>query len=98
VSLSRSEEVRLSNDHIAKRAQRLRFVSRVPMLCECSDPDCEAIVLVGPERYAELRDTGFFTAPDHRVDDAEAALREDGYWLQRPLKAAAREQARPDDR
>jgi hypothetical protein len=96
VSLSRSEEVRLSNDHIAKRAHRLRFVSRVPMLCECSDPGCDAIFLVGPERYAELRGTGFFTAPDHPVDGSEPALLEGGFWLQQPLKAAAQEQARPD--
>jgi hypothetical protein len=88
VRLSRSEEVRSSNDHIAERALRLRFVSRVPMLCECSAPDCQAIVLVGLERYGELRETGFFTAPDHTVEDAQPALQEDAFWLQRPLTRA----------
>jgi hypothetical protein len=85
VKLSRSEEVRASNDHIAERAVRLRFVSRVPMLCECSDPHCQSMLLVALERYDELREIGFFTTPDHTVDDAEPALREDGYWVQRPL-------------
>lgn len=84
VNLSRSEEVRASNDHIAERAVRLHFVSRVPMLCECSDPSCHSILLIGLERYAELRDEGFFSAPGHAIDDAEPGLREDGYWLHRP--------------
>lgn len=85
MTLSRSEEVRSSNDHIAERAVGLRFVSRVPMLCECSDPRCQSIFLIGLERYDELRDTGFFTAPDHGIEDAEPAEREGAYWLQRPL-------------
>ena len=94
VRLSRSEEVRSSNDRIAERALRLRFVSRVPMLCECSDERCQAIVLVGLDRYAELRESGFFTAPDHAVDDAEPAVREGGYWLQRPAGDPARRDRR----
>jgi hypothetical protein len=94
VRLSRSEEVRSSNDRIARRAVRLRFVSRVPMLCECSDQRCQAIVLVGLERYDELRETGFFTAPDHEVDDAEPALREESYWVQRPVGDRAHRDSR----
>lgn len=84
--LSRSEEVRSSNEHIAERAVRLHFVSRVPMLCECSDPRCQAIILVGLDRYHELQDSGFLTAAQHAIEDAEPALREDGFWLQRPLE------------
>lgn len=90
VHLSRSEEVRTSNDHIAERAVRLHFVSRVPMLCECSDPSCRSILLIGLERYDELRDAGFFTAPGHTVDDAAPELREDGYRLHRPHGPSAR--------
>lgn len=82
--LSRPEEVRSSNDHVAERAVRLHFVSRVPMLCECSDPGCQAIILIGLERYDELRESGFFTAVGHTIENAGPALREDGYWLQRP--------------
>lgn len=81
--LTRPEDVRGSNDRIAERAAKLRFVSRVPMLCECGDPDCQTIILIGLDRYQELRETGFFTTADHTIDDAEPALREDGYWLQR---------------
>lgn len=95
VQLSRSEEVRSSNDHIAERAVRLRFVSRVPMLCECSDAGCRSIILVGLDRYQELRASGFFTTPGHTIDDAEPALERDGYWLQRPLmRGGGRSRAR----
>ena len=73
VNLSRSEEVRASNDRIAERAVRLRFVSRVPMLCECSDPGCRSIVLIGLDRYAELRKLGFLTAPAHPLEDVGPA-------------------------
>jgi hypothetical protein len=94
VNLSRSEEVHSSNDHIAERAVSLRFVSRVPMLCECSDPRCQSIILIGLERYGDLRETGFFTAPDHTIDGAEPGLREDGWWLHEPPRGSARSQAR----
>ena len=83
VSLSRSEEVRSSNDHIAERARRLRFVSRMPMLCECSDPRCRHIFLIDLDGYAALRNTGFFTVPTHAVEDAEPAYQESDYWVQR---------------
>ena len=85
VRLSRSEEVRSSNEHIADRAVRLRFVSRVPMLCECGDPRCQMIMLIGLARYHQLRESGFITAPDHTIEDAEPVLREDGYRLHRSL-------------
>jgi hypothetical protein len=80
--LTRSEQVRSSNDRIAERAVRLHFVSRVPLLCECSDRGCESIILIALERYAELRPRGFLTAPDHAVSGGTPELREDGYWLQ----------------
>jgi hypothetical protein len=81
--LTRSEQVRVSNERIAKRAVRLRFVSRVPMLCECSNPNCQAIILIGLTRYDELSGSGFLTAPSHTIEDGVTELREDGYWLQR---------------
>lgn len=83
VNLSRSEEVRSANDRIAKRAARLHFVSRVPMLCECSDPGCQSFVLISLGRYAELRKEGFLTAPGHTLEGAEPAAQDDGFWLQR---------------
>ena len=79
--LTRPEDVRGSNDRIAERAAQLRFVSRVPMLCECSDPGCETIVLIDLDRYQELRERGYLTAPEHPVEDAAPIARGDGYWL-----------------
>jgi hypothetical protein len=94
VILSRPEEVRASNDHIAERAVRLHFVSRVPMLCECGDVRCQSIILIGLGRYEELRTKGFLTAPDHPMEGAEPALREDGFWLQRRADGGERRQPR----
>jgi hypothetical protein len=84
--LTRPEDVRDSNDRIAERAAQLRFVSRVPMLCECSDPGCRTIVLVELDRYQQLRERGYLTAPEHPVEDAAPVAREDGYWLHRPTR------------
>ena len=53
------------------------------MLCECSDPSCPTIILIGLARYNEFRKSGFLTAAAHTIADGEPELREDGYWLQR---------------
>ena len=82
--LTRPDDVRGSNDRIAERAAQLRFVSRVPMLCECSNPGCQTIVLIELDRYQELREHGYLTAAGHSVDDAAPVAREDGYWPQQP--------------
>jgi hypothetical protein len=82
--LTRPDDVRGSNDRIAERAAQLRFVSRVPMLCECSNPGCQTIVLIELDRYQELRERGYLTAAGHSVDDAAPVAREDGYWLHQP--------------
>jgi hypothetical protein len=84
--LPRSETVRGSNDRIADRATQLRFVSRVPMLCECSSGGCQAIVLIELERFQDLRERGYLTAPEHSVDHAAPAAREAEYWLHRPTR------------
>jgi hypothetical protein len=83
--VSRSDEVRVGNDRIAERAEQLRFVSRVPMLCECSDPACNQIVLIGLPEYGQLRSDGrnYLTAPGHRLEEATVEAEHDGYWLQR---------------
>lgn len=59
--------MRRSNDHIAERARRLRFLSRVPMVCECSDDACNEIVLISLDDYRRARqDAELLTAPGHR--------------------------------
>jgi hypothetical protein len=59
-------DARRANDRIAEKAERLRFVSRVPMLCECSDPRCRTIVMTGlAEFHAIRRSDGVILAPGH---------------------------------
>jgi hypothetical protein len=63
---------RTANDRIAQKAEQLHFVSRVPMLCECSAPDCRSIVMIALADYYEIRLTedSFITAPGHQADGA----------------------------
>lgn len=78
--VTRPEKARTSNERIAEKADQLRFVSRVPMLCECSNPDCKQIFLIGLDRYRELQQAGYLTLPHHAVESADPHLLEDGYW------------------
>lgn len=77
-------DARAANDRVAGLAQRLQFVSRVPMLCECSG-DCTALVMIGLDDYHALRDDAdsFLTAPGHVLEGGEPAERGAGYWVQR---------------
>jgi hypothetical protein len=65
--LARPESVRQANERIADFARRYKFVSRVPMLCECDDDGCRVILQVGLDEYDELRrrPEAFLTAPGH---------------------------------
>ncbi|HZS30156.1 MAG TPA: hypothetical protein VFA37_02745 [Gaiellaceae bacterium] len=56
-SRSRATDAREANDRIAAKAAALHFVSRVPMLCECSTPGCRKVVMVGLADYHSLRAT-----------------------------------------
>ena len=49
-------EARAANERIADKAKKLQFVSRVPMLCECSTPACRAIVMISLHDYGEIRE------------------------------------------
>ena len=66
-------DARAANDRIAEKAERLRFVSRVPMLCECSAPTCRTIVMISVDDYRRIREEpeSFLTTPGHHVDGAE---------------------------
>lgn len=70
---NRPLDTRAANDRIADKAHRLRFHSRVPMLCECSTPGCQTIVMVGLDEYEQIRSNpdNFLTAPGHEIEGAD---------------------------
>jgi hypothetical protein len=78
-------DARSANDRIADKAMQLRFVSRVPMLCECDASDCRAIVLIGLDDYRKIRESGgaFLTAPGHGAEGAELEQRTPEYEIRR---------------
>ncbi len=51
----RAGETRRRNDRIADKADHLRFVARIPLLCECEDDDCREFVLVTLGDYRAAR-------------------------------------------
>jgi hypothetical protein len=64
-------DARKANDRIAMKAEQLRFVSRVPMLCECSTPDCRTIVMIALGDYYEIcLEGGSVIAPGHQREGA----------------------------
>lgn len=65
-------DARTANDRLAEKAQYLRFVSRVPMLCECSTPACRTVVMISIDEYRRVREDpdNFLTAPGHHIDGA----------------------------
>lgn len=69
----RSLDARAGNDRIAEKAKRLQFLSRVPMLCECSAADCHTIVMVSLDEYEEIRrdPDNFLVAPGHELESSE---------------------------
>jgi hypothetical protein len=69
----RPERMRLSNDRIAESAQRYHFMSRVPMLCECSDIGCQKLFLISLPDYRRLRsERAYVTVPGHTVSGSKA--------------------------
>jgi hypothetical protein len=82
---SRAMDARKANDRIAEKAAQLRFVSRVPMLCECSSPGCRTVVMVGLDEYRRIREDGnaYLTAPGHDADRSELQERRPNYEIRR---------------
>ena len=78
-------DARKANDRIARKAEQLRFVSRVPMLCECSAPDCRTVVMVALDDYREIRRTedSFITAPGHNAEGAALESQAETYEIHR---------------
>lgn len=82
-------DARKANDRIADKAEQLRFVSRVPMLCECSAPSCRTVVMVGLDDYREIRRTedSFITAPGHDAEGAVLESRTPAYDVHRTSRS-----------
>jgi hypothetical protein len=73
---TRAMDARKANDRIAERAEQLRFVSRVPMLCECAEPGCRTIVMISLQDYRAIRRRdSLITAPGHQVEGANGDRR-----------------------
>ena len=83
---ARAMDARKGNDRIAEKARRLHFVSRVPMLCECSARGCRTIVLISLADYDELRrdPAAILAAPGHEDDGTELDREASGYTVRRP--------------
>jgi hypothetical protein len=83
--LERWDAARDANRRIAHSAERLQFVSRMPLFCECDDPRCLALVLMARDEFARIEADWHvrLTAPGHRVDGAAGMDEAPGYWLQR---------------
>jgi hypothetical protein len=77
-------DARRANERIAEKAERFRFVSRVPMLCECSTPGCRTVFMIGLAEYREIREgNALIVAPGHAADGAELDRREADYDIHR---------------
>jgi hypothetical protein len=65
---------------------RLRFVSRLPLHCECSDPNCDELILIELDAYRDAVQHGdYLTAVGHSVTSAEPPPQQAqaGYWAHR---------------
>jgi hypothetical protein len=82
---SRAMDARAANDRIAAKAEQLHFLSRVPMMCECSSPGCRKIMMVSLDEYREIRDEAdlLLTAPGHAADRAPLHREASGYEVRR---------------
>jgi hypothetical protein len=82
---TRAMDARKANDRIADKAEHLRFVSRVPMLCECGEPACRTIVMIDLGDYHAIRrsDDTVLKAPGHQVEGASVETQTSQYEVHR---------------
>jgi hypothetical protein len=66
-------DARAANERIAEKAEQLHFLSRVPMMCECSARDCRVVVMIALDEYHAIRrdPKNLLTAPGHDADQAD---------------------------
>ena len=77
-------DARRANERIAEKADRFRFVSRVPMLCECSTPGCRTVFMIALSDYREIRESdALIVAPGHAAQGADLERREQEYDVHR---------------
>lgn len=63
-----ADRAREANKHLGSRAEALQIDSRVPLLCECGETSCDALVLMKLADYYALRHRGeSVIAPGHRT-------------------------------
>jgi hypothetical protein len=79
------ERAQRANERIVEQAVLLRFVSRLPLYCECGDRDCDELVLIELDGYRDAVEHGcYLTAVGHAVRGAQPQRKEAGYWVHRP--------------
>lgn len=78
-------DARAANDRIAAKAEQLRFVSRVPMLCECNRPGCRKLLMVSLADYHRIRSdpANFLTAPGHEIEGTKLYEETSAYHVRR---------------
>jgi hypothetical protein len=82
---ARAMDARRANDRIAEKAEQLRFVSRVPMICECADPACRTVVMIALGDYYAIRrsDGSLLTAHGHEIEGAVLETQTSQYEVRR---------------
>lgn len=81
----RGADARAANDRIAEKAASLHFLSRVPMLCECSTQGCHKLLMLGLDEYREIRrdPDSFIVAPGHEIEGAGLRKETPAYEVRR---------------
>ena len=97
-------QFRDANEHIRRTAEAYEVTTRVPFLCECSDPACTEIVRLELADYLAVRANArwFLKAPGHSPDPGPAAriVREakDHFVVEKTGHAAEVAEARAGER
>ena len=71
--LLRRDDVKSRNELLTERARRHRFYSetRLPLICECDNPNCAEFVRITADEYQATRSDGYYVVhPGHRLAGA----------------------------
>ena len=71
------------NERIRELWQSYDFGSPMQVFCECSEPECTALIPVHPDRYDDIRvaEVGFIVVPEHAPAEANVIERSPDYWV-----------------